>query len=43
MKFENDRFYLLGIASHSYKCGDGYPGVYTRLTQYMDWITSKLK
>jgi secreted trypsin-like serine protease len=43
MKFENDRFYFLGVASNSNKCGDGYPGLYIRLTQYMDYFTTKLK
>ena len=40
---EKDRFHLLGIVSFGYKCAEpGFPGVYTRIPHYMDWIISKL-
>ncbi|XP_076239167.1 proclotting enzyme isoform X2 [Calliopsis andreniformis] len=34
----------IGIVSFGNKCGEpGYPGVYTRVTEYIDWIKSNLK
>jgi len=29
---------LTGIISWGYGCGEGTPGVYTRVSEYMDWI-----
>ncbi|KAG4072082.1 hypothetical protein HA402_015581 [Bradysia odoriphaga] len=35
----NQRWTQLGIVSFGNKCGEpGYPGVYTRLSEYTDWI-----
>lgn len=35
----NQRWTQLGIVSFGNKCGEpGYPGVYTRLSEYVDWI-----
>lgn len=35
----NQRWTQLGIVSFGNKCGEpGYPGVYTRLSEYSDWI-----
>lgn len=33
------RWVQLGIVSFGNKCGEpGYPGVYTRLSEYVDWV-----
>lgn len=38
------RWIQIGIVSFGNKCGEpGYPGVYTRVTEYTDWIKSNLK
>ncbi|XP_012286625.1 proclotting enzyme [Orussus abietinus] len=37
------RWMQIGIVSFGNKCGEpGYPGVYTRVTEYVDWIKKNL-
>lgn len=38
-----DQYYLIGVVSYGYKCGEaGHPGVYTRVTYFVDWIVDKI-
>lgn len=38
------RFYIVGIVSSGKDCGTpGFPGIYTRLTSYLDWLKTVLK
>ncbi|KAJ8672486.1 hypothetical protein QAD02_003745 [Eretmocerus hayati] len=39
----NSSFYIIGVVSNGYKCGlPGYPGVYARVSAYLDFILSNM-
>ncbi|XP_003247330.1 venom serine protease Bi-VSP [Acyrthosiphon pisum] len=43
MWFKEKQFYLMGIVSYGYKCGEpNSPGVYTRVPYYLDWILERI-
>jgi secreted trypsin-like serine protease len=40
---DENQYYLMGVVSYGYKCGKAnHPGVYTRVTHFVDWIVDKI-
>lgn len=38
------QWYIEGIVSFGAKCGsEGWPGIYTRVSEYIDWIQENVK
>ena len=43
-EFSGDPWYQVGLVSFgSSKCGTGKPGIYTRISGYLDWISRHLE
>ncbi|KAG5895996.1 hypothetical protein JTB14_007564 [Gonioctena quinquepunctata] len=38
------RYYQIGIVSYGFRCAEtGYPGVYTRVTNFIDWVRKNME
>lgn len=44
MWLNRGQYYLIGLVSFGFRCGEfGYPSVYTRVSNYVEWIEDKIK
>lgn len=34
----DDQYIVVGVISYGFKCASGYPGIYTRVNHFLDWI-----
>lgn len=43
MHVKDDLFYIIGVVSYGTRCDKlNHPGVYTKVSYYMDWINANL-
>ncbi|XP_054152811.1 brain-specific serine protease 4-like [Oppia nitens] len=42
LEYRNKAAYLVGIVSYGSTCADGMPGVFTKVSYYIDWILTQL-
>ena len=41
---DDGRYYIIGVVSYGFRCAEeGYPGVYTRVTHFLDWIQTTVQ
>lgn len=39
---ETGTWVIIGIIASGFECGRGIPGIYTRVSQYKDWIEQNI-